>query len=58
MLLFQVTYSLFGTDRFIVNPTTGDVTLAEPLDREVIFIKFIKLFNILMFFLTFRLMKH
>ncbi|XP_077297943.1 cadherin 87A [Arctopsyche grandis] len=30
-----VTYSLVGTDRFIVNPTTGEVTLAEPLDREV-----------------------
>ncbi|CAB3226941.1 unnamed protein product [Arctia plantaginis] len=30
-----ITYSLAGTDKFIVNPETGDVTLNRPLDREV-----------------------
>ncbi|XP_075975917.1 cadherin 87A isoform X2 [Anticarsia gemmatalis] len=30
-----VKYGLVGTDKFSVNPETGDVTLERPLDREV-----------------------
>ncbi|KAJ8718783.1 hypothetical protein PYW07_016339 [Mythimna separata] len=30
-----IKYSLVGTDKFSVNPETGDVTLDRPLDREV-----------------------
>lgn len=30
-----VRYGLVGTDRFAVNPVTGEVTVAKPLDREV-----------------------
>ncbi|PZC71795.1 hypothetical protein B5X24_HaOG212432 [Helicoverpa armigera] len=30
-----LTYSLVGTDKFSVDPVTGDVTLKKPLDREV-----------------------
>lgn len=30
-----VRYGLVGTDRFSVNPITGEVTIAKPLDREV-----------------------
>ncbi|XP_063893828.1 cadherin-87A [Helicoverpa armigera] len=30
-----LTYSLVGTDKFSVDPVTGDVTLKKPLDREM-----------------------
>lgn len=33
--LFQIKYNLVGTDKFKVDPDTGDVTLNRPLDREV-----------------------
>lgn len=30
-----VRYGILGTDFFSVNPTTGEVKLEKPLDREV-----------------------
>ncbi|CAH2040130.1 unnamed protein product, partial [Iphiclides podalirius] len=31
---FPIKYGLVGTDKFSVNPETGDITLIQPLDRE------------------------
>lgn len=31
----DVMYGLIGTDNFMVNPTTGDVEVVKPLDREL-----------------------
>lgn len=31
----DVMYGLIGTDNFMVNPTSGDVEVVKPLDREV-----------------------
>lgn len=39
--MFQLRYGLVGTDKFSVNPTSGEVTLIQPLDREVRIIKII-----------------
>lgn len=32
----DVVYGLIGSDNFMVNPTTGDVEIVKPLDREVL----------------------